>query len=125
MVEKNFVTLMMADGVDIEVINDVLEHPIKYIQMLTICDGEFIDLPMHCFYNESLLTAEQKTDVLSILDTYICLWYSLNCGYPNNYFELFDDTIDHADSFESDYFLSDEELKEIMSSIEECPLNFV
>lgn len=127
----NLVTMMMQDGVDLDVINDVVEHPTRYIQMLDICDGEFIEIPLFCCCNEACLTAEQKTKALSILDKYICFWYSLGCKdwdkyvYPDDYdiVDVIDDTVFSACS-DNDYFLSNEELKVLLAEIEDDPLDF-
>lgn len=145
---SNLVIMMMQDGVDLEVINDVIEHPTKYIQLLGICDGELVELPMYCFFNESLLTAEQKTEALAILDEHLCLWYAIDgwytpvtgswdkYAYPDDYdCNLDDDYIDITgiselmDSLPStptdELFLTTEQVEAFFADVEECPLDFI
>lgn len=93
---KRMVSVLMYDGVDMCVIDDILERPAHYIRTLSICDGEFIDLPLFCFHNDTLLTVKEKRLCLDILSEYICLWNAfnlidLNCTTSNSVDISFED----------------------------------
>lgn len=125
---RELVKLMLQDGVDIDVINDVLKHPTKYIQMLSICNGEFIELPICCFMMEESLTEGQKIEALFILDSYICDWYmwqeAVDFLYSNDTYDPIDEIMDALPSNDG-IFLTPEEISSFLKGIEDCPLDFI
>lgn len=68
------VAALMKDGVDACVIDDMIARPAHYIRATPISalagDDE---LPLFCFYDDSLLTEEQKEKCLTILSENVCM----------------------------------------------------
>ena len=104
---KRMVTVLMNDGVDICVIDDILNKPAHYIRTLSICDGEFIDLPLFCFYNDARLTPKAKETCLNILSEHVCLWNALNTI----------NSVNSTDSVDVEDDLSEEELNYLLNFV--------